>query len=202
MLRGGKCWVLSCVRLFSNHGLSKFSPGSLVHGTSQARLPEWVAISFSRGTSWLRDQTWVSCTAGRCFTIWATREASWVGWWAGGESSKQEQPRQCIEGELLGRWHLIGILCRGWIPGSKSRLPEDSRAEGQCGEGVYGGLGEAGGGRRARSPEHVKPWGKQEHWPVWSRGVMCLERDSLAAVWGQVWGSLGSYYSGLSSRRV
>ena len=50
-------------------------PGSSVHGISQARLLEWVAIYFSRGSSQPRDRTWVSCVAGRFFTIWATREA-------------------------------------------------------------------------------------------------------------------------------
>ena len=32
-------------------------------------------ISYSRGSSWSRDQTWGSCIAGRFFTYWATREA-------------------------------------------------------------------------------------------------------------------------------
>ena len=50
-------------------------PGSSVHGIFQARVLEWVAISFSRGSSQPRDQTWVSRIAGRSFTIWATREA-------------------------------------------------------------------------------------------------------------------------------
>ena len=36
-------------------------PGSSVHGILQARILEWVAISFSRGSSWLRDQIRVSC---------------------------------------------------------------------------------------------------------------------------------------------
>ena len=49
--------------------------GFSVHGIFQARILEWVAISFSRGSSWLRDRTLVSCIAGRFFTIWATREA-------------------------------------------------------------------------------------------------------------------------------
>ena len=40
-------------------------PGSSVHGILQARTLEWVAISFSRGSSWPRDWTWVSCIAGR-----------------------------------------------------------------------------------------------------------------------------------------
>ena len=50
-------------------------PTSSVHGILQARILEWVAISFSRGSSWPRDLTRVSCTTGRLFTIWATREA-------------------------------------------------------------------------------------------------------------------------------
>ena len=47
-------------------------PGSSVHGILHLRILECVAISFSRGSSWSRDQTWVSWIAGRFFTIWAT----------------------------------------------------------------------------------------------------------------------------------
>ena len=47
-------------------------PGSSVHGILQARILEWVAISFSGGSSWPRDWSLVSCIAGRLFTIWAT----------------------------------------------------------------------------------------------------------------------------------
>ena len=50
-------------------------PGSSVRGILQARILEWVAIPFSRGFSWHRDWTWVSCIAGRVFTIWVTKEA-------------------------------------------------------------------------------------------------------------------------------
>ena len=55
-------------------------PGSSVHGILQARILEWMAISFSRGSYWPRDWTRVSCIAGRLFTVWATREAlrSWA----------------------------------------------------------------------------------------------------------------------------
>ena len=35
---------------------------------------EWIAIFFSRGSSWPGDRTWVSCIAGKFFTNWATRE--------------------------------------------------------------------------------------------------------------------------------
>ena len=44
-------------------------PGSSVHGIFQVRVLEWVAISFSRGSSQLRDQTQVSRIVGRRFTI-------------------------------------------------------------------------------------------------------------------------------------
>ena len=50
-------------------------PGSSVHGILQARILEWVAVTFSRGSSQPRDQTQVSHIAGRFFTIWATAEA-------------------------------------------------------------------------------------------------------------------------------
>ena len=50
-------------------------PGSSVHGILQARILEWVAISFSGTSSQPRDRTWVSCIASRFFTIWAIREA-------------------------------------------------------------------------------------------------------------------------------
>ena len=49
-------------------------PGSSVHGILQAKILEWVAIPFARGSSWSRDQTQISCIAGRFFIIWATRE--------------------------------------------------------------------------------------------------------------------------------
>ena len=51
-------------------------PGFSIHRIFQARVSEWFAISFSRGSSRPRDRTQVSCIAGRCFTLWATREAN------------------------------------------------------------------------------------------------------------------------------
>ena len=45
------------------------SPGSSVHGIFQARVLEWVAFSFSRESSQLRDQTRVSCIICRYFTV-------------------------------------------------------------------------------------------------------------------------------------
>ena len=50
-------------------------PGSFGHGILQARILEWVDISFSKGSSWPRFRTQVSCIEGKFFTVWATREA-------------------------------------------------------------------------------------------------------------------------------
>ena len=50
-------------------------PGSSVHGILQARILEWVAVPFSRGSSQPRDQTQVSFITGGFFIVWATREA-------------------------------------------------------------------------------------------------------------------------------
>ena len=49
----------SCLTLCSP--VDRSLPGSSVRGISQARVLEWVANSFSRGSSPPRDQTWVSC---------------------------------------------------------------------------------------------------------------------------------------------
>ena len=85
-------------------------PGSSIYRIFQARILEWVAISFSRRSSQPKDWTWVSCIVGRCFTIWATREVivcgcfhekHWAGWstnWNQDCWEKYKQPQIC-------RWH-------------------------------------------------------------------------------------------------
>ena len=65
----------ACVRVCTQYCLTVWDPmdcsppDNSVHGISQARIPERVAISFSRGSSWPRDQTWVPYMAGGFFTI-------------------------------------------------------------------------------------------------------------------------------------
>ena len=56
--------------------LTLFDPMDyIVHGILQARILEWVAFSFSKGSSQPRDWTQVSHITGGFFTSWATREA-------------------------------------------------------------------------------------------------------------------------------
>ena len=62
------CWLVAqlCPNLCDPMDCSP--PGSSVHGISQARVLEWVAISFSWGSSWPSDRAHISCLAGRFFT--------------------------------------------------------------------------------------------------------------------------------------
>ena len=64
-----------CLTLVTPWTWGHSQPSSSVRGIFQAGILEWVAISFSRGSSQSRSRTQVSCIAGRLFTDWATREA-------------------------------------------------------------------------------------------------------------------------------
>ena len=60
-------------------------PGFSVYGIIQARILDWIAIPFSRGSSWPRDQTRISCAScmtGRFFTFWVTGEVQEVAEWS------------------------------------------------------------------------------------------------------------------------
>ena len=78
-----------CRLVMSNSATTWSLPGSSVHEILQTRILDWVAIPFSKVLSWPRDGNQVSCTAGRFFTVWATREApcctklraKWVHLW-------------------------------------------------------------------------------------------------------------------------
>ena len=66
-------------RGFPNPGIEPRSPALQVdslpaESQGSLRIMEWVAYPFSSGSSWHRNQTGVSCTAGGFFTNWARRE--------------------------------------------------------------------------------------------------------------------------------
>ena len=79
-------------------------PGSSVHEIFQARILEWVAISFSRGSSQPRDGTQVTCTAGRLFIKWATREA-YREWYMAVDLQKQDKSVRTVHRWKI-RWHI------------------------------------------------------------------------------------------------
>ena len=69
--------------------------GSSIHGIFQARILEWVAISFSRGSSQPGVRTQVFCILGRLFTIWGTRETLQLHAPAAAAKSLQLCPTLC-----------------------------------------------------------------------------------------------------------
>ena len=82
--------------------------GYTVHGTLQARILEWVAFPFSKGSSQPRDWTWVSRTADRFFVSWATGKPKNTG--VGGPSflqgifPTQESNQGLITGRFFTNW--------------------------------------------------------------------------------------------------
>ena len=75
----------SCLTVYKTMDCSP--PDSSVREILQARILEWIAIPFSRGSSWPRDRTWISHIAGRFFTIWTINSVQFGGsvmsssWW-------------------------------------------------------------------------------------------------------------------------
>ena len=66
-------WLLNSVWLFCSP--MNYSPsGSSVYGISQARILEWVDISFSRGSFWPKDWTCISCIGRQIIYHWTTWE--------------------------------------------------------------------------------------------------------------------------------
>ena len=88
-------------------------PGSSILGILQARILEWVAISFSRGTFQPRDRTQVSHIVGRYFNLWATRVIT------------------CAMGTYKGweEWAL-GHQRNSWILGLRGRIIFEKAEEG------------------------------------------------------------------------
>ena len=76
---------LSRVWLFETPWTLGVLPDSCIHGIFQARVLQWVAISFSRESSWPRDWTQVSCIIGKCFYPLSHRlpyNLIYILWWS------------------------------------------------------------------------------------------------------------------------
>ena len=79
----------------------------IAHGILQARILEWVAFPFSRGSSQPRDQTEVSCIADGFSTSWTTREAQLYIY-----SSRIQTPRMCVLRYTQPRSQPYSATCR------------------------------------------------------------------------------------------
>ena len=96
-------------------------PGFSVHGIFQARVLEWVAISFSRGSFRPRDRTQVSCIAGRCFTVWATREAHWGAFFQSVVFASELKLETIGNKKSLSRCCLQSPVYATWFTAAKAR---------------------------------------------------------------------------------
>ena len=114
---------LSCVPTLRHHGCSL--PCSSVHGIFQARVLEWVAIAFSRGSSRPRDQTQVSHIVGGALLSeppGKSQEGEFLTSWTGGSSQLRAllvvgggDGRRPPIGQMAGQ----SISCKGFqsLPG-------------------------------------------------------------------------------------
>ena len=99
-------------------------PDSSVHVIFQARILEWVAISFSRGSSRPRVWTWVSRAAGRLFTVWATREAQKVNCGLTSPLLSSSLGHVVFETWAGGQARCYSQVHRGkWVPPVPAALP-------------------------------------------------------------------------------
>ena len=110
-----KCYVLKVKVIITQSSptlcdpMDSSLPDSSAHEILQARILEWLAISFSRGSSRPRGRTWVSCIAGRFFTIWATRESlSILAYLVGRKNFTWEsRPKYLDTSQANTRWLLL-----------------------------------------------------------------------------------------------
>ena len=115
--------VQSCPTLYES--VDCHAPGSSVHGILSARILELVSMPLSRGSAQTRGQTQISCTAGRFFTIWATREAHTIVQEASNVSRKWAQslhPSSSQASWVASPFEPKGSLGGGLGPGNQSLL--------------------------------------------------------------------------------
>ena len=117
------CWWFSYYVMSNSWDTMDCSlPGSSVLGILQAL--EWVAISFSRGSSWPRNWTQVPCIAGKFFTNWAMRKALRILKWVAMPSSRgSSQPREQTQVS-----HIAGRCFTFWATRGRGRIVKNSKS--------------------------------------------------------------------------
>ena len=119
-----KSWLTLCSRMDYS------PPGSSVHGTSQARTLEGVAISFSRRPSWPRDRTPYLLYGRRVLYHWAIRETHKLNSLIQNVAKNLEVTPRCkLKHDLATPTALLGFLLP-WTWGISSQLLEQSAAAG------------------------------------------------------------------------
>ena len=144
-------------------------PGFSIHGIFQARVLEWVAISFSRGSSQPGHWTPVSRIVGRHFTLWTTREAPAT------KKIKYWLFLQKVDNEYVVIYHLLWGLTAWWLYGG---------ATGDLQKGFYHTL---------RDPGLLQP---ESLFPSQATADLCLQRrhsDTQRQAWLSLCRASGSW---------
>ena len=153
-------------------------------GILQARMLEWVAMPCSRASSWPRGQTWISCIAGRFFTIWTTREAVFtilVKWLMIKTCSTPKNPTDGgspwlkMEGNAedagpslpLILWHSAGSRNPRWVGSWRLGL-----RCGQCGMSRTGSCSEAVNAEQHKGGADGNPMIPYKRFPTWVQGLL------------------------------
>ena len=90
--------------------------GSSLYGIPKAKILEWILIPFSRGYSWIRDQTRASHTAGRFFTVWTTTEVPcpfhfFKSYYLSVKRLWKNKDKNCIIANVYSVWYcLLGSM--------------------------------------------------------------------------------------------
>jgi len=113
--------LLHLINLVSNP-MDYSPPGSSVHGNFQARTLEWIAISFSRGSSWPRDRAHVSCIGKQIlyhYTTWEAPNTQEEGPWEHRRLLESKREAGVQPGhDCSDLWSLVGGQGCGWITGA------------------------------------------------------------------------------------
>ena len=88
--------------------------GSSVPGIAQSRILEWIAISFSRSSSWPRDQTRISCIAGGLLTTEPLGKPLPL-WYTGRKWNPSSQTLLFQEAKDLSHWRKCRKLYYPWV---------------------------------------------------------------------------------------
>ena len=97
-------------------------PGSSVHGIFQARILEWIAIPFSRGSSWPRNQTstsYISCFSKRILYHWGHLGSPREGWFSLKTNTVIWKNVSVLL--IIGNWDRIWLLTLGPYTGLRTR---------------------------------------------------------------------------------
>ena len=171
--------------------LSAAAAGSSVHGISQARILEWIAISFSRGFSWLRDWTRVSWFR-QVDSLLLSHLGSHVNVYGGciHSSQKLQTTQRSLTGEWIydGMWfsnkkrNALTIVATRWVKFTCCILMKETTSRNRCMCSIFPFIWDS----RENRLVATRGWGFRVSWLQRLRGKF-LERQKCSISWTLWW---------------